>query len=308
MSVVEISDIGAPQLSGGLNGITITRKLKAQVSSLDDGPVTVRAHASCPREGQAYSFRGESDSSFVCNAISIEAKSDSIGLERGLVYDVSATYSNTVNTGSLGEDEENPLDDPPSIEYSWTVYQRPALVDVDGNLVKNGADEAFDPPWMMDEHRPVVTITRNEASFSVGFATEYQDAVNEDAFGGSAAGTAKMSVSARSATRGDYDYWIVTYEIEFKWEGWNPSGIPARGYRYRKSASAVPENYIDASTGQPPAEPIYLKLDGTKNKSLNEQLAENGDPPEEGGDEIFPYLHEFNFYRTKAFGPLNLGI
>lgn len=297
MSVVEINDIAAPRWSSSLTGgATITRKLKAVLDTINEGPVTIRAHASCPKEGDTYSFRSEADSSFVCNAVTFDARSDSLGHDRGLMYEITATYSNAIDSASVGEDEENPLDDPAVYEFSFAKYQVPALSDRDGNPVINGADEAFDPPFLVDENRPIVTVTRNEASFSPATAVEYQDTVNSDSFAGVDPGVAKViGISARQSTRGAYSYYVVTYEIEFRWEGWNPTGLLAQGYKYRPAAGDPVRNYVDPVTLQPPASPKMLALDGTIS-------------PDPLGDGALPYFHEFNFYREKPFGPLALGL
>lgn len=309
MSVVEITELAPPEFSDVLaSGATATRKLQAICDSVNDGPVTIRAHASCPKKGSTYTYKSESDPTLVCTSLNITPRADNNGFGGSKCFDITATYTNSVNTASAGEDEENPLDDPPVVEFSFTTFQRPAEFDLDGIAVATGAGEPFDPPWMMDEHRPIIIITRNEPTFSGTFAQEWQDAVNEDAFAGAEPGTAKLSVSARKETRGEYTFWVVTYEIEFKWEKWIPTKLLARGYRYRKEAGKPAENYIDPKTNQQPSEPIWLKLDGTKYKTLNDLKAENNESPVDGGDEIEPYAHEFRFYRWKTFGDLFLDI
>lgn len=298
MSVVEISDIAAPQLSSSLTGgTTITRKLKAVVDSLDDGPLTIKLHASCPKEGQTYAFRDESDTTFVCNAVTIDPKSDSGGLERGLAYDVTVTYSNSVNSEAVGEDEENPLDDPPVVRFNRNTYQKPALVDKDGVAIVNGADESFDPPVMRTFHSPVLNIVRNEASFSPSAQYQLEDVVNSDAFAGAPAGHWKMSPPiAEKFTRGSYTYWRVEYEIEYSEQPWNPTGIMAQGYRYRKSAGGPSQVYLDPATNTPPSGPLLLKLDGT----------ESPVSPVDGTR--LPYFHEFNFYQEIPFSPFGFGV
>lgn len=297
MSVTAITEKAPPRLSDTLNGgKTVTRTLQAICSEKTDGPVTIQAHASCPAKGSTYSYGTESDSTLVCTGVSIDPVADDGGYEGSKVHQITATYSNSVDTGSLGDDEENPLDDPPVYEFTFNKYQIPALADRDGEAVVTGADEAFDPPFLIDENRPVVTVTRNEASFSAAVAVEYQDSVNDDAFAGCDPGVAKMcSISARSATRGSYNYVVVTYEIEFRWNGWNPTGLLAQGFKYRPAVGEQAQNYIDPATQQPPSTPILLNLDGTK----------ADDPLGDGAEPVF---HEFNFYREKTFGLLNLGL
>lgn len=297
MSVTAITEKEPPRLSDTLTGgATATRVLQAICDSKNDGPITIQAHASCPVKGSTYNYGSESSASLVCTGVSIDPVPGDDAYPFTKVWTIAATYSNSVDTASVGEDEEDPLDDPPSYEFSFAKYQVPALSDVDGNAVVTGADEEFDPPFLIDENRPIVTVTRNELSFSPSTAVEYQDAVNSDAFAGVDPGVAKMvGISARSATRGSVDYWVVTYEIEFRWDGWNPTGILAQGFKYRPAVGEQSQNYIDPATKQAPSSPILLNLDGTK-----------ADDPL--GDGAVPVFHEFTFYREKTFGLLNLGL
>jgi hypothetical protein len=296
MSVTSITEDGLPELSDSLLGAkTVTRRWVAKCTLKTDGPLTVQAHADCPVKGSTYNFGTESDATLVCTDVRIAVRVDSHGLAMSKVFDVTATYSNDVDAASIGEDEEDPLDDPPEYEFTFQKYQVPAEYDRDGNAVVNGAGEKFDPPWMVDENRPVIIITRNEASFNPSTAINYQDTVNEHSWAGVDAGCAKINgISARNATRGEISYAIVTYEIELRWQGWNPTKILAQGYRYRKSEGGPPLEIIDEGTGIPPASPKLLQLNGMIS------------PPVDG---VIPaFFHEYTFFRETDFSALNLGL
>jgi hypothetical protein len=311
MAVIRIKDVSPPELNSTLQGgTTVSRQLIAVCSGHTDSVLSVAAHTDCPQKGDAYSYYADSASGLTCTGLSIRARSDNGGQATGKAFDIQATYSDNVSTGQLGDDADNPMDDPPSVEFDFTVRQRPALVDIDGKVVENGAGEPFDPPHMVDEYLPTVTITRNEPSISPSFVVEYNNTVNSDMFAGVDPGKAKMFVTARKATRGEYEYWVVTYEIVFRDLPWNPTGLLAIGTKYRRAPHKNPEIYIDPKTNSQPASPIYLKLDGTRNLTLNEQRIAAGLPEsdENDSDAHTPYVHEFNFYRSKAFGPLNLGV
>lgn len=297
MSVTAITEKAPPRLSDTLNGgKTVTRTLQAICSEKTDGPVTIQAHASCPAKGSTYSYGTESDSTLVCTGVSIDPVADDGGYEGSKVHQITATYSNSVDTGSLGDDEENPLDDPAIIEWSSNTYQVPAIADRDGNALVNGANESFDPPHLLEEHRPVCIITRNEAAYNAAIANEYANAVNSDNFAGIEPGYAKMlPPRARRVTRGSYTYWEVVYEIEISKRQYNPTGILAQGFKYRPAAGDQEQNYIDPATNQPPSSPILLNLDGTK-----------ADDPL--GDGALPVFHEFNFFPEKPFGVFNFGL
>lgn len=295
MSVTNIYDYAPPRMTVSATGKTIVRRLRAVCSDKLDDPIAVAAHADCPVYGETYAYYSASDTTFACTGISIDPRAGSDGNER-YVFEITATYSNSATAGGTGEDPEDPLDDPPIYEFDGVKYQIPATADRDGEAVVNGADEAFDPPYMIDENRSLILITRNESSFSPAVQEAYQDTVNDAAWAGLDAGVAKINkISARMATRGEISYFVVTYEIEIKWQGWNPTGILAQGFKYRKVAGGQVENYLDPATGEPPASPILLALDGTKS-------------PDPLGDGALPYFHEFNFYREKDFSALNLGL
>ncbi len=297
MSVTAITEKEPPRLADTTTGgKTVTRTLQALCDSKNDGPATVQAHASCPVKGSTYSYGSESDATLVCTGVSIEPVPGDDGYPFSKVWKIDATYSNQVDTASLGDDEDNPLDDPAVIEWSSSVYQVPAIVDRDGNALVNGANEAFDPPHLLEEHRPVCIITRNEATYNAAIANEYANAVNSDVFAGIQPGYAKMlPPRARRLTRGSYTYWEVVYEIEISKRQYNPTGILAQGFKYRPAAGDQEQNYIDPATNQPPSSPILLNLNGTK-----------ADDPL--GNGALPVFHEFNFFPEKPFGVFNFGL
>jgi hypothetical protein len=89
-------------------------------------------------------------------------------------------------------------------------------------------------------------------------------------------------------------YAIVTYEIELRWNKWNPTKILAQGFRYRKSEGGPPQNYMDPATEEPPSNPVLLQVNGMLS------------PPVDG---VIPaFFHEFNFYRETDFSALELGL
>jgi len=295
MSVTAIYYTTPPRLGKSSAGKEITLRLHAVCDDKMDGILTVEAHGDCPAIGEGYAYGSESDATIVCTDVKIDPRVDNSGYEGSKVFDITATYSNSVPSGGLGEDEEDPLDDPPEYEFTFNKYQIPAIADRDGEAVKNGADEMFDPPFMIDENRPVIIITRNEAAFNPSTAIAYQDTVNEHAWAGLDPGVAKInSISARTATRGEVTYAIVTYEIELRWNKWNPTKILAQGFRYRKSEGGPPQNYMDPATEEPPSNPVLLQVNGMLS------------PPVDG---VIPaFFHEFNFYRETDFSALNLGL
>src|SRR5207245_2866104 len=65
--------------------------------------------------------------------------------------------------------------------------------DAYGKGILNSAGQYFDPPPMMDDSRPRLSIARNEPVFNPAIAINYQDAVNTDGFLGFTAGQVRVS-------------------------------------------------------------------------------------------------------------------
>lgn len=144
--------------------------------------------------------------------------------------DVEVKYSSK-REDSEEDQQENPVLRPPKIRWSFETVQVPILGTRDQRgatesyslAVVNSAGEPFDPPPTRDESRPVCTITRFEATFSPRVAVDYQDAVNEDFFGGGIEPRqAKMrSISAEWVFENDVEVAQVTYVIAFKRDTWD---------------------------------------------------------------------------------------
>lgn len=191
---------------------------------------------------------------------------------------------------------ENPLDEPPQVEWGFVTYQEPATKaydPADDNddeptlAVDTSAEEPYDPPPMKDASRLTLNITRNEAAFDHNLASDYQDAVNKEEFLGFDPGKAKIvSLRARAGNRSGIKFSITTYEIHFRDEGWDLKLLD-QGYQII-DANNKKVAYRDVN-GSIPSAPILL--DGAGG-----ELAV-GDPPQ---------FRTFRIYRRKDFTPLNL--
>lgn len=111
------------------------------------------------------------------------------------------------------------------VEWSQTTIQLP--LDVEAILptpkeVRNSAGEKFDPPIFFNETIPILRISRNEPEFNWVDAAKYAGTVNEKVFNNAKPGHAFMySIVGRKIWDDEFDYWRVSYEIHFKWSGWN---------------------------------------------------------------------------------------
>lgn len=111
----------------------------------------------------------------------------------------------------------DPLKRPWAISCTASMAEKVCEYDQNQNVITNSAGEKFDPPITISDARPLLTITRNEATFDPGYAQEYRLAINSDTFMGAQPGYVQMLNI--SATREYDDYfgfhWSVTYELFF---------------------------------------------------------------------------------------------
>ncbi|MBL8799267.1 MAG: hypothetical protein JNM56_35605 [Planctomycetia bacterium] len=206
-----------------------TRRFRVLMdSALDDSYEVLRVEG-IPRITDPYvSSKGATDLGARChdrNAEQVE------GHRR--MWEVTAEYS--TDPADIGDPdkegggdggEQDPLAQPAEIVWDGNEATRPAEVGYDANFgtvrgVVNSAGDPFDPPYEIDDYRPTLTITRNQANYSQGLALAYVNKVNNDGFFGFAPGQAKCKkISAKSVTEKGRTFWSVTYVFELRetWE------------------------------------------------------------------------------------------
>lgn len=230
--------------------------------------------------GEPYSTSTEFDPGAFCVGINSSCKDDD-----GLGWTV------TVNFGPppQGQDSptENPLNQPAQVSWSFSGFTRPVDQTIDGEAIVNTAGDPFANAIERDDSRPLLSISRNEASFNASLAYSYRDTVNSDSFMG--AGPGQVKVSNISGDR-QYDpnfgfYWTVSYEFEFNSEGFETK-IVAAGLR-QKGDNGKPENIL--VQGQPINDPMLLDKKGKQLKP--------GAPP---------HVQEFKIYNETSFSAFNL--
>jgi hypothetical protein len=161
----------------------------------------------------------------------------------------------------------SPLLRPPKIRWGTNRYQRVWQKDLDGKVVANSAGDPFDPPVTTDDDRPVLTVTRCMATFDIGVAYQYRNAVNSDVFMGAQPGQLKIvgTITGESAFENNLFFWDVTGSFEFNADGWTPYSVLNAGYHY---LSDLGDRYrYDDDAGQPLASPGLLAFDGSKTKN-----------------------------------------
>jgi hypothetical protein len=163
------------------------------------------------------------------------------------VWEVVVTYS----TLSQDEDEQdpNPLLRPADVVMSSNdsqvavegVFRDDPNAEDDqlGGPVANAAGEIFDPPPMMDVSRPVLTITRNEATVNSIFLMGFANSVNAETFFGAQPRQLKMSAPQfRNVFENGLQFWTVTYQMEFRTDTWD-SQIVNQGTFHLNAGSTV---------------------------------------------------------------------
>lgn len=273
-----------------------TTAFRVITSAVTDGLQTVLLAPTIPRVGVPYQYGIELDTGALCQ--DLEGERDD---EDPLVWYVFAHFETRFPNKQSPEDQnENPLLRPSKIKWGFAKFQRPVeralpnaanfeVAPEDGKPIINSAGDPFDPPYEIEDSRPTLAITRNEALdvFQPSVAVDYQDAVNADAFFGAAPGKAKvMGISAERDWKGTYPYWIVTYDFEFRREGWQLK-VLNRGYNQIDTAGALVA--CRTADGSPVSSPIPLNV-------LGRQLSPGG---------TLIYL-DFTVYKSLPFGALGL--
>lgn len=195
-------------------------------------------------------------------------------------------------TANYGPPPENtagdPLSKPWEIDWSFAPYERPADQDSNGAPIVNTVGDPFSTATMRDDSRPVLTIVRNEATFSPALAYLYRDTVNSDDFFGASPGQVKVS---NISGKRDFDpiygfFWAVTYAFTFDAAGYSKF-ILNQGFRELDTNTGKLKNVT--VQGVPVSEPVLLSKKG--------QAMPPNSPP---------FYCQFDLYFQAAFQPFGL--
>lgn len=255
MSIVRCNEI--PEGRGGTSNNKFERthtrafRVITDNASDDDYDVLVGSLTATPDPvPPVYEIHPSDSAAYVQNH---DVKQDSEPDGNGWIITVS--YTNQIDPGQNNPD---PLQREPVISWSFAQFQTIAEQDRDEKALTNTLKQVFDPPVEKDASNIVLTYTRYESGFNPSLAIQYQDSVNDAAFLGAPAGTAKLqSIGARQHHENGETYYETTYEIHFRREGW-AKRILNRGTKFKATAgSTVLLETVDR-------EPVNLKEDGTK--------------------------------------------
>ena len=196
---------------------TYTRQFRAVTNNATIGPLAVR-EALPVSIGNSFVSRGDIDKGSFCQEITVTC-TDTDGKQ----WDATATYG----PYDAANQPQNPTLRPLKITWSSTVREKVLVADSDGNAVLNSAGDPFDPPVVVDEYYPVVTIGRAEMTNDPALNFKYRSAINSDVFLGADPGTVKcVPIEAELAFDQDIGwYYNKTYRFEFDQGGWNKGSL-----------------------------------------------------------------------------------
>lgn len=306
MAVIEVTEKVAPHYSEHFANDRIFREyirvFQVLCDTPTDGPKTAREGVSV-LIGDSYSYYGENDPLAFCHEITPELVSAE---EHQRFWKVFCKYASA----------ENPLDRPPVKRWNFNKCSKAIEKDLDGRTLLNSALCTFDPPKEIDDSRPVYTFIRNEPTFDPTIAIFYQDSINEDPFLIADPGQAKISnISGDEKRENGILFWEVTYEFEFRREGWQTEMLD-QGFREllgfeeaeddTSATSGVSTSTSDDTT--PPCvtnsrKPIYRQILDREGIPSNEPTLLNGHG-RQLGEGCDPVYLPFKTSRVVPFWPL----
>ena len=284
MAIVDYGEL--PQRTGKTDSSfkrSYTRVFEVLSDDFADGPITVAAAVGL---GLGNTYQSGNDVDLGAFVQDIEAREVERGQEIGL-WNVTVQYGGVDPTQGGENADGNPLNKPIEVRWGSERYERVVDEDINGDPIVNSAGDPFDPPLVIDDSRPVLQITRNEATFDAGLADAYKDTINSEPWRGNDAKTWKVAeITGKREFHAEFGYYyVVDYEFHFRPETWTKrvlnQGMRAKSGSTRKA--------IATSDGTPISTPVPLDAAGAA-------LAPDGTP----------IWLEFEVYPSVAFSVFNL--
>lgn len=177
-----------------------------------DGSNVVLKDSRIPKIGDMYTARWGNDSDTVATCVRLVANAT----KNRKIWVVVAEFDTDRIVAAM---TDNPLNQPPEIDWDFESYERPMVRDVFGVPLRSTSNNAFDPPWMRELRYPVCRVTRNEANFSKDQANQYAMKLNKYTFAGYDQLCARINhMTGRRRLTNGVLHWQVTYEVEFRSE------------------------------------------------------------------------------------------
>ena len=253
-----------------------------------DGPDTVCSAAGLPDILDSYAVGNDSVAGALLSSKSARRASSKDRKQ----WVVTCNYSTL--EGDDDSEAENPLDRPLDISWGSNSYTEPVDKDINGDPIDSSAGEPFDPSVERENSRPVLTVVKNQASFTASTKLDYENRINADTFYGAEPGWAKMAdIQAQKAYENGVSYWRVTYQIEFKPGGWTKEVLDQGFYKLTTTgegeSATTQKELIKDKDNLPLNQPALLDGSGG-------ELAANADP----------VFLDFEVYETAVFGQLGI--
>lgn len=250
MTVIFMAETGQGRSATNEKGMRrYTRAFLLETTSQMDGPFAVGSDLDLPVIGSLH----PEDNNAWCVSLRVENSNPWKG------WTVTAEYT------SEREITEDPTVEPAAITWSSEQFQRPVIYDNTGNAVVNSAGDPFDPPVMMDDSRPVVTITKNLAVVPA-WILAYQDAVNSDVFyvDGITVGIGLAKVQTVTVgevqRRNGIMFRTVNIVIQLQRAGWL---VEAQDVGFRELGTGGRQNILNDVDSERPSAPVPLDGAGT---------------------------------------------
>lgn len=206
---------------------------KVMTDDRNDGPSVVMNAFGIPSIGDLYSPGNDFDNSAV-----VIGKTPSQG-ESPWEWEVEVRYSTDIGDTDLSNitsEIENPLSEPPEVVYSFqprTILVPGQFNDPIGPPSDHGWEagifapngELFEPQPEVEIDEPVMQVTRNVAlgDFVPQDIRSLANCVNSDFIDGAEPRQLKLKApqAQRKFNKNIGFYWVVSYQIVFRWETWD---------------------------------------------------------------------------------------
>ena len=182
-----------------------------------------------------------------------------------ILYHVGVTYE-----GEMGpDDNNNPLDEPPKLQWGKVESDEAIDEDWNGNAIVTPNGEPIEGVTMKIADL-VLTIKRNYAFINLPVTYQYLHSVNSDTFAGFEPGLGKLTQFAANEVYAEEfgGYWEVTAAIQFRYpfnttaeRAWY-ARVRNEGYYVRRQEDDEIIRAFDKGNKEPTTRPVLLDSDG----------------------------------------------
>ncbi len=232
-----------------------------------------------------YQYFTETEIDLLARCVSRDAAP--VGNHRRL-WEVTVKYSTKHEDPEKEENEEESVElEPPEVSFDFGTRMKAVQIasqvyDENGVVKTNiyggpttSAGEPFDPPPEIEEHYPILTVTRNELFLNTNQIREYINTVNSDVFQGGPTRTVKCNgISSRKQYKKNVRYWRTTYSLEFNVNTWDLQLLDIGSFHLEFVVN--PEDITDVDTQRKyfltddePAQPRLGLLNGAGDRLLD---------------------------------------